>query len=70
MSSVAWKHWGVRLTEESWTAWDRLFARKGVTQPGLFEALGELLADGDDGWLPQKAVERARQIDRQRHSRR
>ncbi len=59
-----------RLTEESYWAWERLLTRRGVTYTTLIEALGELLDQGDDTWLPDSAVERARQLDRQRYSRR
>jgi hypothetical protein len=58
-----------RLTESSYAAWERLLTRRGVTFTTLIEALGELLDQGVD-WVPEEAIQRARQIDRQRHSRR
>ena len=63
-----WKHLGVRLTPEAWAAWDRLCTLRGVTMTTLAEALGQMLAEGED-WVPESAIERARAIDRERRSR-
>lgn len=60
---------GGRLTDEARDGWDRKLARHNLTATGLLEALGELLAVGDD-WVPESAIERARVIDRARLSRR
>lgn len=57
-----------RLTPASHAAWERLLTRRGVTFTALAEALGELLAETDD-WVPDSAIVRARELDRQRHSR-
>jgi hypothetical protein len=57
-----------RLTDEAAQAWDRLVTAEGVTVTALVEALGRELGEGT--WRPtRRAVERARQIDRERRSR-
>jgi hypothetical protein len=66
---MAWQHRNVRLTDASAQAWDRLCTRRGVTLTALLEALGQLAAEGET-WVPDDAVERARDIDRDRRSRR
>lgn len=58
-----------RLTETSYAAWERTLTRRGITFTTMIEALGELLDQGVD-WVPEEAVERARQLDRERYSRR
>lgn len=58
-----------RLTEASYEAWERYVTRRGVSWTALIEALGEQLAAGEN-WVPETAVVRARQLDRQRGSRR
>jgi hypothetical protein len=50
--------------------WDRFCTRRNVTYNTIQEALGELLAAGDEGWVPQAALDRARALDVQRRSRR
>ena len=57
----------VRLTDEARTGLDRFTTRRGVTITGYLEALG-LLGDGDP--TADEVFARARQIDRQRRSRR
>lgn len=64
-----WEFKSVRLTADASRAWDSACTRKGVSMTALMEALGERLTDGQD-WVPDEAVDRARQIDRQRRSRR
>lgn len=59
-----------RLTEDAAAGWDRACTRRNITWTALIEALGERLAVGDDGWLPDDVVDRARQVDRARRSRR
>lgn len=59
----------VRLDDPANRAWDDFVRRHGVTKTGLAQALGEILAAGDDGWIPEEAVTRARQIDRERRRR-
>lgn len=59
-----------RLTPEARDAWDAVCARHGVTMTTLMQALGERLADGDDAWVTAEVIGRARQLDRERYSRR
>lgn len=40
-----------------------------MTLTTLLEALGEMLDDGVD-WVPEQAIARARELDRERYSRR
>lgn len=68
---MAWQHRGARLTDDAAKAWDRLCTDHGVSFTTLIQALGELHADpGAPDWVPERAVKRARQLDRARHSRR
>lgn len=60
----------VRLEDPASAAWDRFVAKHGITKTGLAQALGEILAEGNDRWIPPEAVTRARQIDRERRGRR
>jgi predicted transcriptional regulator len=60
----------VRLDDTASRGWDRLVEARGVSRTALAEALGQLLAEGDDRWLPEEAVKRARLIDRERRRRR
>jgi hypothetical protein len=48
--------------------WDDKCTNNGVTVTALVEALGQMLADGDD-WVPDEAIRRARLLDRERRSR-
>lgn len=58
-----------RLSEPASKAWDRFITQEGVTTAALLAALGEELAAGR--WKPtRRAIEEARRIDRERHSRR
>lgn len=58
-----------QLSDPASKAWDRLTTAEGVTTAALLAALGEELAEGR--WRPtRRVVERARRIDRERHSRR
>jgi len=59
-----------RLTPEARAAWDRVCGRHGVTLTTLVQALGERLDAGDDEWITPDVVDRARQLDRERYSRR
>lgn len=58
------------MTAEAAGGWDQLCTRRNVTFNTMVEALGELLAAGDDDWVPDEAVARARDLDAQRRSRR
>lgn len=61
-----------RLTPAANAAWERLLVRRGVRFTTLMEALGEMLADPthpDHGWVPEAAIRRARELDRERYSR-
>lgn len=60
----------VRLEDEAARGWDRLTERHSVTKTALAEALGQLLDEGEDGWVPMEAIRRARLIDRDRRRRR
>lgn len=66
---MAWQHRNVRLTDTSAAGWDRLCTRRGVTLTALLEAVGQMLDEGAD-WPIDEAIDRARQIDRERRSRR
>lgn len=70
IAGVGWLYLSVRLTERSRLAWDRFATRHGVTNTALAEAMGEQLAAGDEGWIPEGVVIRARELDRARRSRR
>ncbi len=59
-----------RLTDKAIDGWDRTLQRYGVSWTTLIEALGQRLADGDDAWLPEEAIEHARRLDRERYTRR
>lgn len=48
------------MTAEAAGGWDQLCTRRNVTFNTMVEALGELLAAGDDDWVPDEAVARAR----------
>lgn len=67
---VGWLYLSVRLTERSRLAWDRYATRRGVTLTTLAEAIGEHLDAGQDDWVPDSVITRARELDRQRRSRR
>jgi hypothetical protein len=58
-----------RLTIPASDAWDRVCDEHNISLTALLEALGQLLSEGE-AWIPDDAVKRARQLDRQRHSRR
>ena len=64
-----WQHRSVRLTEGSAEGWDRLCAQHNVTFTALLEAFGRLLATHAEPTIAE-AVELARDIDRDRRSRR
>jgi hypothetical protein len=66
---MGWQHRNVRLSDEAAQGWDWLCTARGVTLTALLEALGRILATGED-WTPDQAIDRARQIDRERRSRR
>jgi hypothetical protein len=66
---MAWQHRNVRLTDDAAAGWDRLCTRRGVTMTALIEALGRSLNEGEE-WVPDDAIRRAREIDRERRSRR
>lgn len=68
-----------RLTERASQGWDQFCTRHNISYTALMEALGEMLAEvleADEGraapltWVPDEAIERAKQLDRERHSRR
>ena len=59
----------LRLTEDARRGLDRAAARAGVSLTALLEAFGLLLLEQPD-LLLDEAVERARQIDAERRSRR
>lgn len=59
-----------RLTPEARAAWDQVCADHGITLTTLIQSLGERLADGDDEWITDDVVARARRLDRERYSRR
>ncbi len=60
----------VRLTEDAREGWDRAAEREGANLTALLEAYGEALSGRKPIRLPASVVQRAREIDRQRHSRR
>lgn len=57
------------MTERAWEGWDTLLTRRNVTFTAVAEALGEMLDRGVDV-IPEEAIQRAKQIDRERRSRR
>jgi hypothetical protein len=57
-----------RLTDEAWRGWDRVATRRNITLTAVLEAMGEALDTGYQ--LPDSVIERARDIDRERRSRR
>lgn len=59
-----------KLTDEAAAGWDQLATRRNVTFTALMEALGELLAASEVEWVPDEAIARAHELDRQRRSRR
>jgi hypothetical protein len=59
----------VRLTDETWAAWDQLATRRNITLTAMIEALGEAIA-ADPTFIPEPVIDRAREIDRERRSRR
>jgi hypothetical protein len=58
-----------RLTERSAVAWDRFLTRHRISLTAFAEAVGELLSE-NEGWVPEQAIERAKEIDSERRSRR
>jgi hypothetical protein len=58
-----------RLTDAAWRGWDRILVEHGMTWTVLIEILGQLSDEGLD-WLPPEAVQRARELDLARYSRR
>lgn len=59
----------VRLEDPASDAWDRYVTKHGVSKTGLAQALGEMIAEGNDRWIPAEAVARARAVDRERRRR-
>lgn len=57
-----------RLTDRSRAAWDRTLSQEGVTITAFLESLGLEMAESK--WHPPaRVIKRARQLDRERHSR-
>lgn len=57
------------LTDTARSGWDRACGRHGTTLTALVESIGQALLEGD-AWVPAEVIDRARAIDRERHSRR
>lgn len=58
-----------RITAEAFDAIDRLCTRRSITYTALIQALGEAIGT-DPEVVPEHVVQRAKQVDAERRSRR